>query len=266
MGKNKVSTLLIAIICITPLVFIPFTLYFKQLGIIIVDFFMLPKLLFVALCAFIILIMLAYCKDSPEAPKEKLTEYLMGLYLLLVAVSTVLSIDPYLSLVGAMFYNEGLLTILLYAFLFMAAKRCYSHADRHSAMMTAFSSLIGLYGMLQFLGYDLTITEMTGKVYATFRNPNYFGAYLVLMLPVSIFAYLRTSRKIVLPAVAILYFCLLCTNTRGSWLGFLVSVLVFLYYSIRLKYQTRRLLTVFARTAKTVNSLLVLQLLRQSIT
>ncbi len=74
-------------------------------------------------------------------------------------------------------------------------------------------------------------SDIQGRVYATFGNPNVFGEYLLLMIPVS-FAWFVNAEKPLTKSISLLNTVLLClamvfTYSRGCWLGLILSVVVF---------------------------------------
>jgi len=244
--KNKAISFLIMIaLSITPLIFLRLALTVPIINYIIIDRFIQPKLFFLYIIASIILmVLLTDKKDNQIETQDRFPEYLLGLYAFLLLLSTFFSVNPYVSIIGDSGYNEGLLTIFLYIFLYLVTKQYYEYSRIHTYFLLFSSLLIGTYGVLQYIGLDLTITFMTGTVYATFRNPNYFAAYLVLILPIPIFLYMKTSKWYYLPLVSLLYFCLLATNTRGSWIGFFFSFATLFYFSKKLNFHFKRLVLV----------------------
>lgn len=242
---KAISLLIMLMLSVTPLLFLRKPLSIPLVNYIIIDWFMQPKLIFLFIIAIMILIVLLINKkEVPISTKERFPEYILCIYVFLLLLSTLFSINPYISLVGAPAYNEGLITIFLYIFLYQVTRKYYSYSNNHLHAIMISSFLLSIYGILQYLGYDLTKTFMTGTVYASFRNPNYFAAYLVLVLPIPIFQYIKTRSWYYLLLVSLLYFCLLATNTRGSWIGFFFALVTLFYFSFKLKYQTRRLVVI----------------------
>ena len=106
-------------------------------------------------------------------------------------------------------------------------------------------ALVALYGVMQYVfGWTTTnawideemFEEETMRVFSTLANPNVLGEYLLLVLPVSIVFFLkdkaRSLSKWVYMAVAgICFLCLILTQSRGCWLGFLVSAAIFITFS-----------------------------------
>lgn len=108
------------------------------------------------------------------------------------------------------------------------------------ALSLCAASLLGVYQ--QFFDFDIgqkwIDLEMFGsssnRVYSTFGNPNVFGEYLILLIPV-VFSLMLTVRDKRIKA-----FCLLCcilscasliyTQSRGCWLAFILAFSLYLIF------------------------------------
>ena len=97
-------------------------------------------------------------------------------------------------------------------------------------------SLFGIYGILQYNGIDFVLwAKNVGrlKIFGLFGNVNYFAEYLIVPLPiaVSLFFVSRNKFKKILLLIGILAMgmSLTFTLTRGSYLGFGVS-LIFMFF------------------------------------
>lgn len=105
-------------------------------------------------------------------------------------------------------------------------------------------AFVALYGVLQYIfGWntnnawiDETMFEDTAmRVYSTLENPNVLGEYLLLVLPVAAVFFLyfkpRNVAKWVYAAVFLLLaLCLVLTQSRGCWIGFMLSVALFITF------------------------------------
>ena len=104
-------------------------------------------------------------------------------------------------------------------------------------------ALVALYGIMQYVfGWNTSnawideemFAEETMRVYSTLANPNVLGEYLLLVLPVSIVLGIKSKKpltKLVYLAVsAIVFVCLILTQSRGCWLGFMVSAALFITF------------------------------------
>ncbi|MBW8308906.1 MAG: O-antigen ligase family protein, partial [Candidatus Paracaedibacteraceae bacterium] len=67
-----------------------------------------------------------------------------------------------------------------------------------------------------------------GLSYSTMGNPNHLGSFLSILIPFSFYIYVEKNEKVALTAYGFLFYALLCTRTRGAWIGTFVSVLVYL--------------------------------------
>ncbi len=91
-----------------------------------------------------------------------------------------------------------------------------------------------LYGMIQSTGLDFIVWARTfgGRLSSSLGNPNFFSGYLVALIPLSLASAIKTSKslkKLLLSVNTVfLIVCLVLTKTRGSWIAFIISMLVFL--------------------------------------
>ena len=105
-------------------------------------------------------------------------------------------------------------------------------------------ALVALYGVMQYVfGWTTTnawideemFEDDTMRVFSTLANPNVLGEYLLLVLPVSIVFFLKDkvrslSKWVYMGISLIMLLCLVLTQSRGCWLGFMVSAVVFITF------------------------------------
>lgn len=93
-------------------------------------------------------------------------------------------------------------------------------------------SLFGIYGILQYNGIDFSF--WTGnlarqRVFGLFGNTNYFAEYLIIPLTIAVSLFFSTPNKLkkilLLIGIIAMGVCLIVTFTRGSYLGFSVSLI-----------------------------------------
>lgn len=110
-------------------------------------------------------------------------------------------------------------------------------------------ALVAVYGIMQYLfGWNTSnawidenmFEDATMRVYSTLGNPNVLGEYLLLVLPVSA-VYMCVHKKetfakwVYLIMTVCLFACLILTQSRGCWLGFMLSAMIFVtFYKGRL--------------------------------
>lgn len=105
-------------------------------------------------------------------------------------------------------------------------------------------ALVALYGVMQYLfGWTTAnawideemFEDATMRVYSTLGNPNVLGEYLLLVLPISAVWFLKFKSKEISKWVyavifLVLALCLVLTQSRGCWIGFMLSVVVFVTF------------------------------------
>src|SRR5471030_2019198 len=103
------------------------------------------------------------------------------------------------------------------------------------------------YGMLQFVvarwfppgigkGIDPFVWRgaFGPRVFSTYGNPNFYGDFLVIILPILLTQFLKTRRWTLVPLMAMLLLNLISTGTKGAWLGF--ALVCVLFGALSLKY------------------------------
>ena len=72
------------------------------------------------------------------------------------------------------------------------------------------------------------------RVFSTYGNPNFYGDFLVIIFPILLTQFLKTRRWTLVPLMAMLLLNLICTGTKGAWLGF--AMVCVLFGAVSLKY------------------------------
>lgn len=236
MNSNKsLSKLLASIITITPLIIVPF--YY--------DYFYFPKIFFVYLVVSAMAI-IWFLNRSNNILSIDFTEKMIIIYLVLMVISTAFSIDISRSIWGTPLREEGIITILSYIFIFVAAKRNFQFERKHLKLFLVSAIIVASYGVFQYFGYDPIPRDpfrfkWEGRAFSTMGNPNFLGTYLTLILPISTYAYVYSKKIVYLIVSGILYLSLLCTMTRSSWIGALISIVALAGYLIIYKYSIKHL-------------------------
>lgn len=189
-------------------------------------------------------------------------------FLLISLAATVFSKNPYLSLVGAYYRYEGLITFINYLFLFYVAVNFLNEEAIWRILKASVftGGLIGFYGLMQHLNRDLVGWGAydTQRVFSTFGNPVYLGAYTATLLPLALAMCLqefKSQKKIPIKikkirerieqlwtavsikitpwfynlSLALILSGLCLSRGRGAMIGFVVSMVVFfcLYFKTR---------------------------------
>jgi putative inorganic carbon (HCO3(-)) transporter len=116
------------------------------------------------------------------------------LFLASQTISTILSINPHTSLWG--YYSRfhgGLMSTISYITLYYALVTHFQNETRAiKNLLTAILSsaaLISFYGVLEHFGIDknIWIQDVQSRVFSTLGQPNWLSAFLVALLPLSLF-------------------------------------------------------------------------------
>ena len=113
--------------------------------------------------------------------------------------------------------------------------------DRLTKVLIVTAYIAILYGVVQFLdtrffppkdmgpGLDPFVWRWAfgTRVFSTYGNPNFFGNFLVLILPIIVTQYLKRRSVFLLPLIFMDLLCLYATETKGAWLGFGISSFIF---------------------------------------
>jgi len=106
-------------------------------------------------------------------------------------------------------------------------------------MITAYITI--LYGVVQFLDTRMFPSKDVGpgldpfvwrwafgtRVFSTYGNPNFFGNFLVLILPIIVTQWMKNKSILLLPLIFMNLLCLYASGTKGAFLGFGISAFLF---------------------------------------
>lgn len=135
--------------------------------------------------------------------------------------------------------QEGFFTFIFYLLFFLLLifnLENIAAAKRYVLAMILASLFACLYGCLQFFHLDLIRWAETSRIFSTLGQPNFFGHFLILVIPFSAYALFfwarRRSLKILLAVLlAMQIFCLLATYSRAAWLGLAAEIFfIILFY------------------------------------
>jgi O-antigen ligase/cytochrome c-type biogenesis protein CcmH/NrfG len=155
--------------------------------------------------------------------------------------------------------------IICAASFFLFSNLFENNESRNTAVIfwLAGGFLSAVYGiMTHYGGFWIISTPHADRIFSTFGNPDFFGAFLVVTIPLAIFKLLQekqTARRAVwLIVLASFLTALFLSKTRASWIAFAVSVLFFLFLSLDSKIKKIILISVlfvfgFLFVAKTKN-------------
>ncbi len=181
--------------------------------------------------------------------KLGLVDLSVAVWLVILALSTALSVSPYMSLWGSEVRGTGLayyaaLTAIYFIVRLAAKKEDWAIFARISCLVAA---SVSVYGLVQWLGFDFSglahafpLYGRTGptRAFATFGHPNFLGAYLAMFVPFGVYVWLSDRRRIwrYIAGFTVMASGLatLLTYSRGAWLAYAGGLaLVFLLWKRR---------------------------------
>lgn len=166
----------------------------------------------------------------------------LGLCLLLAVlfISSLTSFSPVQSLTVWIMY------LVFIGFYFVIVNTVKTKEQLYSLLklFALMGALVALYGVMQYVfGWNTSnawideemFEEATMRVYSTMGNPNVLGEYLLLTLPISAVFMLKYPWKRLAKWVYMLIFagsalCLVLTQSRGCWLGFMLTAFIFVSF------------------------------------
>ncbi|MEL7649842.1 MAG: O-antigen ligase family protein [Sedimentibacter sp.] len=246
--QNIVRITLLLVLAGIPLVFVPLDISQGNF-----DQFFLPKVIvmFLLVLSSSIMFMLHYKEIESFIEKDTTNKALLVYYGLLV-LSLFFTDNISISVFGRPDRSEGLVTISMYLILFFMGRYIKDINYNFFKFVMATAVIVAIYGILQYFGIDpfprnYRSINYGRSAFSTMGNPNFLGSYLVLMIPVSLYFYIFEKRKSGFLSYVVLFFCLLCTRTRGAWLGTILSIscLVYLhfFYHKNIKNYIKRYIT-----------------------
>lgn len=182
--------------------------------------------------------------ERTEIRRTHIDSFVLLLFLL-VLISTALSLNFPMSLLGKYNRHEGLLTLTWYLSLFFLSVQIFHNSGRITLYLKALvlaAAAISVYGTLQYFGIDIfnwTVARgsVAGQSISTFGNRSFLAGFLVAVLPSAFALFLcqKSWRRILVFGVLslLILVSLLFTFSRGAWIGAAVGLPFFLAFSWR---------------------------------
>jgi putative inorganic carbon (HCO3(-)) transporter len=221
---NKIASFItIFNLVVTPLIFLP-----NQT---IVDYYYFPKHVVILVCSLLFILQIWLTrKNFREIFIFDLPTKAILIYLLILFISIFFAIDPKLAITGNSLRLDGFVTTIMYVFMFFAAKISMPIGSKVFKYMLISATMISAFGILQNFGIDIFKIEISRDAFipfGTIGNPNFFGSYLVLMIPFTLHFWLIKKRIFGLISYSTLLFCLIATMSRGPWVGAIFGIIIF---------------------------------------
>ncbi len=156
-------------------------------------------------------------------------------FLFVSGLSTIFSINPYLSLAGTYKRYGGFISTIVYVSLFFVIvnfidKRRLSSLLNVIILTACFASI---YGIMQHFGLDLYRwnTSFGYRVPSTFGHPAFFSAFLIMVLPLVLIKIFSCKERfkayLYIGILTLIVVAFYYTKTRASFLGLIISNLFF---------------------------------------
>ncbi len=233
-----------ALFFITPLLLWPFTS----------EVFEFNKMMFVY--AMTIVIAAAWAVRSFQNKRFEIAQTPLDLPILLFLssqiISTVISIDRHTSLWG--YYSRfhgGLVSTICYIILFFALVTHFSGQTKavRNLIRTilATATLTAFYAILEKMGIDkhIWVQDVQNRVFSTLGQPNWLSAYLIAILPLSLFSALNNKHlvpRLIYVLLSLLFLVAIIFTRSQSGIGATAIILLLSVITISLQKKQPKLL------------------------
>jgi len=227
-------------VAVAALIILPLMLVRPQIGIflIITAFPFIPTMAVVGLCIIVMLgAFISYLYNEKEIIKFDMFDLSVLLFLIAIVFGSVVSYNVSGSIKPALVYIVFVSTVFVIRRSVDSKKLLYIIVN--SIITVAF--FVSVYGLYQKLTGQAATTwqdsdmfeNISGRIYATFGNPNVFGEYLLITIPVTFAALVKTTNKnrkfMYFMSFALQLVCMVLTYSRGCWIGIMLSMGLMLF-------------------------------------
>ncbi len=163
----------------------------------------------------------------------------IGAFIFVYIVSTALSQMPFYSFWGVTPAADGynlysFLSMMVIFFAVITYVRDVAQIWRVLYLVGTVGTITSIYGISQHFGWDpIGITDTSDRVISTFGNPIFFGAYLVMSIPITVMlildpriAYSRRVVALIAIAVGLQMSAMWFTGSRGPLVGLVAALFV----------------------------------------
>lgn len=178
-------------------------------------------------------------KDKSYLPKASPLLWAIIAFWTVSFLSTILSLQPYLSFWGEQNRAGGFFALSHYIIFFLIGISVLNKNQWHKILNLAIiiSAIAGIYAILQkFSPWTNNYLMHLDRPQSTIGNVNFFAAYLLLLIFPTIYFLIKTKKWFYFIILPVQLFALCLTQTRGAYLGFLTGLLFFLFFYPSKKY------------------------------
>ena len=163
-------------------------------------------------------------------------DFLLLAFIVLIIISGFLSNNFHNFIFGEYTRYEGFPMFLTYALIYIAAKKFFQHEriSKFLNIMFYVSIFICILGIIQT--YIFTSNIIYAKTATgTFGNPNFFGSYISIILPIAIAFYILYDNSKAFILSSLLFLNMLLSGTRSAWIAFIVVAFIGFIYLLKQK-------------------------------
>ncbi len=224
---NIIEKGLIGLIFFLPLVFNPY----------LNDVFSLPKtclfICFLLILGTAWLIKTIETATLPVISFKKPLNVAILVYFISILAAILYSTNIYISLWGMyLFYFEGFICIsgCIFLYFLVINNLSFHKIEKIISFLFISGALVALYGIFQHFGLDFVKWSFSPqeRVCSTLGNPNFLGAYLIMLIPLALSRIIKKVKIYYLFLLLLLFTCLIFTYSRAAWLGLSGSILLWI--------------------------------------
>ncbi|MBU2614857.1 MAG: O-antigen ligase family protein [Elusimicrobia bacterium] len=187
----------------------------------------------------------AYRRFTLEKEKTSWFKIILAGFIIIFILSSIFSVNVYKSFTRT-FYLLGEIGVFFAVLSYDWKKRNISVLFK---ILTVFAVVESLYGIIQYLtgttilNYGDTTKHILGmfsnhdvirRAFGTWDHPNSLGGILAMLIPITFFIGIISKGKkeklFYLVSTSVMALGLMFTQTRGGWIGLIVSLLVLIIY------------------------------------
>jgi O-antigen ligase len=167
---------------------------------------------------------------------NKMLDTAVLLILIAAIVSTIFSINPYVSIIGQYMRQIGLLTYFVLVLIYFSVSVSVVSAEKRDKVLLAMeitAGLTALYSILQYIGIDpfglLKVAFV--RPISSFGNSVFSAGYMVMVLP---FAFIRVLQKkfSLFPLIILIMILtgIIISQTRSVYAALIVEIILFCFF------------------------------------
>ncbi|MCK4532149.1 O-antigen ligase family protein [bacterium] len=154
-------------------------------------------------------------------------------YFISILAAVLYSTNIYISLWGMyLFYFEGFICIsgCIFLYFLVINNLSFHKIEKIISFLFIGGALVSLYGIFQHFGLDFVKWSFSPqeRVCSTLGNPNFLGAYLIMLVPLTLSRIIKKVKIYYLLLLLLFFTCLIFTYSRAAWLGLSGSILLWI--------------------------------------